>query len=135
MMIYNLRTVELFHIHFESISLLMDKSPHTSVFKGLDKDSLAAKLSKLIENEGLILKATYGKEAAGVLIAEVRNGNEFGILEFLIDPKAEDRLIDLLFSQCERQLKRRNYRGIYCNHDWFLSLKNPLISNKFTKGA
>jgi len=131
--IYNLKNIELLQKHFETVRVIANASLHKSVFKHLNSQILLDRFSDLIKNNGLILKATYGHAAAGLLIAEIRNHNEFGVLEFCIDPDAESRIIDLLFKQCQQQLKRRGFKKIYCNHDWFESVNNSLIRDKFLK--
>jgi hypothetical protein len=129
--IYNLKTPELLDQHFESLTPLLFGSPHASPFKGIAISDIKLKLLELCNNDGLILKASYGQAAAGILIAEVQNSNEFGVLEFWLDPDAEDRMIDLLFDQCRREVIQRSFRAIYCNHTWFESIENPKIRAKF----
>ena len=129
--IYNLKTHELLEQHFESLTPLLFGSPHASPFKGIAIADIKTRLLDLCENDGLILKASYGQAAAGVLIAEVQNGNELGVLELWIDPDAEARMIDLLFEQCRREVLRRDFRAIYCKHAWFESIENQAIRAKF----
>lgn len=131
--IYNLKTLDLLQNHVDSIVALIETSPHASVFKDLDASALNLELSKIIENNGLVLKVNDGQSAIGILVAQVQKGHEFSVLELWVDPDAEERVVDLLFEQCQRELKRREFDAIYCNHDWFLSVDNKMIRDKFVQ--
>lgn len=129
--VYKLINKKLLIDHIDSIYELIKKSEHKHKFDLNSKENLQEQLTGLVERDGFVLKATYGQAAAGLMIVEVRNTGEFGVLEYLIDEEAEERTIDLLFEQCTRELNRRKFSAVYCDSDWFASVANKKIQNKF----
>ncbi|MCB1173745.1 MAG: hypothetical protein KDK39_09280 [Leptospiraceae bacterium] len=132
--IYNLKTPELLAQHLADLTLCLRASAHTSVFSSKSEAEQREMLESLIVGNGVILKAFDQRSGRtqGLLAAEVRNGNEFGVLELWIDPAAEARLPQLIFDQLKREVAKREYKAVYCNSDWYLSVQNTAIQDLFT---
>ncbi|MCB1308325.1 MAG: hypothetical protein KDK30_09110 [Leptospiraceae bacterium] len=132
LLVYKINSMDLYIKHGENILRLLEQSEHRSVFSN---ESLAERdfhIGELIRKRGMMLYCVRESIPVGLLIAEVRNQNEFGVLEFCLIPGTADRVADVLFSQLVKALHQREFRGIYCNHDWILSVNNKAIADKFT---
>lgn len=135
--VYNLKTHDLIKSHFESLFLILQDSDHDHKFDRISSERLNVQLSGMLDQNGVILKATYGSAAAGILIATKNNSNEFSVKEFYLDADAEVRVADLLFEQMLKHIQRQpDFNAkfsseIYCDSDWLTTVASDKIRNRF----